>query len=85
MKWWGQYVESQGDLDTALKIYTKAKDIYSQVRILCFLDEEIQAASLARSGNDKAAFYHMARHYETKGNIDEAIEFFTKANAYSKS
>lgn len=67
----------------ALKMYTQAGDIYSQVRILCFMDEESKAADLARSSNDKAAFYHMARFYETSGNIEEAISFFARANAYS--
>lgn len=71
-------------MDTALKIYTSAGDIYSQVRVLCFLDEETRAADLAKSGNDKAAYYHMARYYETKGNVEEAISFFSRANAYSK-
>lgn len=84
LKWWGQNIESQGDLNSALKIYTQAGDIYSQVRVLCFMNEDTRAAEIARKGNDKAAFYHMARHYETIGNFEEAISFFTKANAYSK-
>ncbi|GJQ73669.1 putative intraflagellar transport protein 140 [Trypoxylus dichotomus] len=85
LKWWGQNIESQGDLNTALKIYTQAGDIYSQVRVLCFMNEDAKAAELARKGNDKAAFYHMARHYETIGNFEEAVSFFTKANAYSNA
>jgi intraflagellar transport protein 140 len=84
LKWWGQYVESQGEMQAALKIYNNAGDIYSQVRVLCFLGEESRAAELARSGRDKAAFYHMARFYETTGNFEEAVNFFTKANAYSE-
>lgn len=82
MKWWGQYVESQGDMVSALKIYSNAGDIYSQVRVLCFLGKESIAADLARSNTDKAAFYHMARYYETVGNFEEAINMFTKATAY---
>lgn len=31
LKWWGQYVESSGDMDAALTIYQKAEDWYSQV------------------------------------------------------
>lgn len=85
LKWWGQYIESQGEMQTALKIYNSAGDIYSQVRVLCFLGEESKAAELARNGRDKAAFYHMARFYETTGNSEEAVNFFTKANAYSES
>lgn len=83
MKWWGQYIESQGDMANALKIYSNAGDIYSQVRVLCFLGEELKAADLARINTDKAAFHHMARYYETVGNYEEAVAFFTKASAYS--
>ncbi|RZC33588.1 hypothetical protein BDFB_000428 [Asbolus verrucosus] len=85
LKWWGQYVESQGEMQAALKIYSSAGDVYSQVRVLCFLGEESKAAELARSGRDKAAFYHMARFYETTGNFEDAVSFFTKANAYSNA
>lgn len=84
LKWWGQNLESQGDMKNALKIYGQAGDVYSQVRVLCFMNEESRAADLARKSNDKAAFYHMARHYETVGNCEDAVSFFTKANAYSK-
>lgn len=77
-------MESQGEMQLALKIYSSANDVYSQVRVLCFLGQESRAAELARSGHDKAAFYHMARFYETLGNYEEAVNFFTKANAYSK-
>lgn len=69
---------------TALKIYSKANEVYSQVRVLCYLGEESKAADLARQSSDKAAFYHMARHYETVGNNENAINFFVKANAYSE-
>ncbi|KAK4874572.1 hypothetical protein RN001_013932 [Aquatica leii] len=85
LKWWGQYVESQGDMNGALRIYAKAGDIYNQVRTLCFMEEESRAAELTRSSNDKAACYHMARHYETISNIEEAVDFFKKANAYSNA
>lgn len=71
-------------MKVALKIYASVGDIYSQVRVLCYLGEESEAASLVRSGNDKLAYCHMARHYETVGNIQEAAAFFIKANAYSK-
>ncbi|KAI4456192.1 hypothetical protein MML48_8g00010237 [Holotrichia oblita] len=85
LKWWGQNLESQGDLNAALKAYMQAGDVFSQVRVLCFMNEDARAADLARKSNDKAAFYHMARHYETLGNFEDAVSFFTKANAYSNA
>lgn len=84
LKWWGQYFESQGNMKVALKIYASVGDIYSQVRVLCYLGEDSEAAALVRSGNDKLAYSHMARHYETIGNVQDAVAFFIKANAYSK-
>lgn len=81
-KWWAQYVESQGDMRSALKVYASVGDVYSQVRVLCFLGEESAASELARSNSDKAAYYHLARYYETIGNYEEAVNFFTKATAY---
>ncbi|ERL85430.1 hypothetical protein D910_02850 [Dendroctonus ponderosae] len=85
LKWWGQYIESQGDMNSALKIYASAGDIYSQVRVLCFLGEESKAAELAKSNSDKAALYHMARYFETTGQIEEAVSFYNKATAYSNA
>lgn len=82
LKWWAQYIESQGDMRSALKLYANAGDVYSQVRVLCFLGEESTASELARSNSDKAAYYHLARYYETIGNYEEAVNFFTKATAY---
>lgn len=85
LKWWGQYIESQGDMNSALKIYANAGDIYSQVRVLCFLGEESRAAELAKASSDKAAFYHMARYCESTGQIEEAVNFYNKATAYSNA
>ena len=34
--WWARYSESQGDLDTASRLYEKAGDGLSMVRILCY-------------------------------------------------
>lgn len=32
LKWWGQYIESSGDMDAALSVYHKAEDWFSQVK-----------------------------------------------------
>ncbi|XP_076275745.1 intraflagellar transport protein rempA isoform X2 [Rhynchophorus ferrugineus] len=85
LKWWGQYIESQGDMNAALKIYASVGDIYSQVRVYCFLGDESKAADLAKAHTDKAAFYHMARYYETLGHAEDAVNFYTKATAYANA
>lgn len=74
LKWWAQYIESTGDMESAFKVYQKADDWFSQVRILCFLGQLANADSVARLSGDKAACYHLARHYENINKIQESIQ-----------
>ncbi|XP_055383288.1 intraflagellar transport protein 140 homolog [Condylostylus longicornis] len=85
LKWWGQYIESTGDMDSAFKVYQKAEDWFSQVKILCFLGQLSKADSIARQSGDRAACYHLARHYENIGKYQEAIHFYTRAQTYSNA
>lgn len=78
-------MESQGNMNAAFRIYSDAGDVYSQVRIMCYAGDESKAADLAKSSNDKAAYSHIARHYETGGNIQDAVRFFVRACAYSNA
>lgn len=55
------------------------------MRILCFLGDITRADSIARESNDKSACYHLARHYENTGKIQEAIQFYTRAQTYSNA
>ncbi|KAJ6657554.1 hypothetical protein lerEdw1_002269, partial [Lerista edwardsae] len=45
-KWWAQYLESQADMETALKYYELAQDYFSLVRVYCF-QGNIQKVSVA--------------------------------------
>ncbi|XP_065366029.1 intraflagellar transport protein 140 homolog [Calliphora vicina] len=85
LKWWGQYVESSGDMDAALIIYQKAEDWYSQVKILCYLGKISKADAIARQSGDRAACYHLARHYENVGKFQDAIMFYTRAQTFSNA
>jgi intraflagellar transport protein 140 len=84
LKWYAQYIESTGDMETAFKIYQKADDFFSQVRILCFLGQLSRADSVARHSGDKSACYHLARHYENIGKYQDAIQFYTRAQTFGK-
>lgn len=84
-KWIAQYMESTGDMDAALHYYTMAKDHLSIVRVLCFLNNYHQASEIAQNSGDKAAAYHLARQFEAMDRIDEALSFFTKAQAYGNA
>lgn len=85
MKWWAQYVESTRNMELAMKYYEEAKDHLSTVRILCFLQNTDQAARVADKSRDSAACYHLARHYENLGQIENAVNFFLKSNAYANA
>lgn len=84
LKWYAQYIESTGDMESAFKIYQKAEDYFSQVRILCFLGQLSRADSVARHSSDKSACYHLARHYENIGKYQEAIQFYMRAQTYGE-
>ncbi|XP_054730217.1 intraflagellar transport protein 140 homolog [Anastrepha obliqua] len=85
LKWWGQYIESSGDMDAALAVYQKAEDWFSQVKILCYLGKISKADAIARQSGDRAACYHLARHYENVGKFQEAIMFYTRAQTFSNA
>lgn len=85
LNWYAQFIESTGDMDGAFKVYQKAEDWFSQVRILCFLGQLSKADSIARQSNDHAACYHLARHYENIGKIQDSIQFYTKAQTYANA
>lgn len=85
MKWWAQYMESSGDMESAMKHYAEAGDHLSMVRVMCFLEDYDRAAEIANGSGDKAACYHLARQYENMGRISEAVHFFTRATAYANA
>uniref|UniRef100_A0A336M4N6 CSON011732 protein n=1 Tax=Culicoides sonorensis TaxID=179676 RepID=A0A336M4N6_CULSO len=85
LKWWAKYVESTGDMDTAFKIYQKAEDWFSQIRILCFLGQLHKAEAIAKQYDDRAGCYHLARHYENIEKYQEAINFYTRARTYGNA
>lgn len=85
MKWWAQYVESTRNMELAMKYYEAAKDYLSIVRIHCFLQNIERAAEVADASNDSAACYHLARHYESVGQVENAVNFFLKSNAYANA
>lgn len=52
---------------------------------MCYLGDISRADSIARESNDKSACYHLARHYENTGKVQEAIQFYTRAQTYSNA
>ncbi|KAK5850713.1 hypothetical protein PBY51_001566 [Eleginops maclovinus] len=84
-KWWAQYLESQSDMDSALRFYERAQDYLSLVRVHCYMGNIQKASEIANDTGDRAASYHLARHYEGHEDIKQAVHFYTRAQAYNNA
>ncbi|NXH98407.1 IF140 protein, partial [Pachycephala philippinensis] len=90
-KWWAQYLESQSDMESALKYYALAQDYFSLVRVHCFqgnIQKARQPASICFLTNETgngAASYHLARQYESQEDIKQAVHFYSRAQAFNNA
>ncbi|XP_078200352.1 intraflagellar transport protein 140 homolog isoform X4 [Callithrix jacchus] len=84
-RWWAQYLESQGEMDTALHYYQLAQDHFSLVRIHCFQGNIQKAAQIANKTGNLAASYHLARQYESQEEVGQAVHFYTQAQAFKNA
>ncbi|KAM4624504.1 intraflagellar transport protein 140 homolog [Polymixia lowei] len=84
-KWWAQYLESQSDMDSALRYYDYAQDYLSLVRVHCYLGNIQKASEIANDTGNRAASYHLARQYEGHDEIKQAVHFYTRAQAYNNA
>uniref|UniRef100_A0A8B9SC26 Intraflagellar transport protein 140 homolog n=1 Tax=Apteryx owenii TaxID=8824 RepID=A0A8B9SC26_APTOW len=84
-KWWAQYLESQADMESALKYYELAQDYFSLVRVHCFQGNIQKAAEIANETGNWAASYHLARQYESQDEIKQAVHFYTRAQAFNNA
>ncbi|XP_076827042.1 intraflagellar transport protein 140 homolog isoform X2 [Brachyhypopomus gauderio] len=84
-KWWGHYLESQSDMESALRYYDYAQDYLSQVRVHCYLRNIQKASEIANSTGNRAASYHVARQYESQEMISQSVHFYTRAQAYNNA
>ncbi|XP_038276119.1 intraflagellar transport protein 140 homolog isoform X2 [Dermochelys coriacea] len=84
-KWWAQYLESQSDMESALRYYELAQDYFSLVRLYCFQGNIQKAAEIANETGNWAASYHLARQYESQDEIKQAVHFYTRAQAFNNA
>ncbi|NXL86568.1 IF140 protein, partial [Alectura lathami] len=84
-KWWAQYLESQSNMESALKYYALAQDYFSLVRVHCFQGNIQEAAEIANETGNWAASYHLARRYESENEIKQAVHFYTRAQAFNNA
>lgn len=83
MLWWARYSESLGDFETAFRLYEKAGDGLSTVRILCHTNRFREAEEEVARLGDPAAAFHLARQFEVQDKMHEAIRFYTQAKRFS--
>ena len=84
-RWWSQYMESTGELETALHFYTLAKVYLSLVRVYCYCNNLEKAVEIASQMCNMFTCYHLTRQYKNIDNIAETIHFFTRVQAYSNA
>ncbi|XP_070423153.1 intraflagellar transport protein 140 homolog [Equus przewalskii] len=84
-RWWAQYLESQAEMEAALRYYELAQDHFSLVRIYCFQGNIQKAAEIANETGNWAASYHLARQYESQEEVRQAVHFYRQAQAFNNA
>lgn len=72
-------------LNESLGYYRDASDFGSVVRILCIMGDVQNAMKIALETNEPQASYHLARHYESTGNVREAVLYYSKAHRLTQA
>jgi intraflagellar transport protein 140 len=68
--WWGHYLESIGDLESALEAYARANDYGEQTRLLCHMDRIEEAEKICQK--NPSSMYQMARYLEMQPDKTES-------------
>ncbi|KAK2503436.1 LOW QUALITY PROTEIN: hypothetical protein MC885_013257 [Smutsia gigantea] len=84
-RWWAQSLESRAEMEAALHYYELAQDHFSLVRIHCFQGNIQKAAEIANETGNWAASYHLARQYESREEVRQAVHFYTRAQAFNNA
>ena len=83
IRWWGQYLESNGEVDRAVPFYERAESKVDLVRVLAMKGDLDSAARLVQDSADPPAAYQLARQYEMAGNTDAALYFYEKSGRFN--
>ncbi|XP_065898421.1 intraflagellar transport protein 140 homolog isoform X2 [Dysidea avara] len=81
-QWWAEYMESLGDLESALQFYRDGSDHTSIVRIHCYMGNIDKAIEEVERSGDRAASFHLGQRLEAD-DPQKAIHYYTKAQTYS--
>ena len=83
LRWWAQYSESNQRFREAVQYYERAKDHLAIVRVLCFHNKVDRAAEVVNQSGDDGAAYHLAKQYESKGLVKQAIQFYQRSGRFN--
>ena len=80
-------METENDIDEAIKFYEKAKDLASVVRIFCQTKSQAKALEFVRSTKNHSAAFQLAHTMEFDETYDPdiLIELFELAGAYGNA
>ncbi|CAM9516830.1 unnamed protein product, partial [Phaeothamnion confervicola] len=83
LRWWAQYCESVGQPDKARRFYGRAGDHLSLVRLACYRGDVSGAAGIVAESGSASAAYHLARHLEGTGQVQEAVALYARSQCYN--
>ncbi|KAK2952539.1 putative Intraflagellar transport protein 140 [Blattamonas nauphoetae] len=82
---YAQMLESQNNFKEALEMYSAIGDHLSQVRIHCTLGDYAKAEEVVAQTQDPLGAERLARENEKRGNIEQAIKYFSQARRYDNA
>ena len=71
--WWAEYLESLGELESAMQYYEMSGDWRALVRILYFMGNTDRAVEVVEESRDKGAAYHLARQLCQDDDVSEGF------------
>lgn len=83
--WWARSLEARHRFEEALVYYGRVKDYTSMVRIYLNEGKEDAALELCNETGDIMACYYLAKRLEVNGDAERAIQFYSKARAFSSA
>lgn len=83
--WLGQYNESIGNLNEAVKYYEEGESTSNLVRLYLSQNQVQESIRICNSDSEPQACFLLARHLEKANMLSEAIHFYAKAQYYSQA
>ena len=72
-----------GYFTNARQYYTRAKDYLALVRVHCHDKDYEAAADVVLQTSNKSASYFLAQQHELNENVNDAIDFYSRAGRYN--